>query len=115
MMTLMGFGNTLVDVSGFTLLQRSVPDDKLARVFGVYETLLLLSVASVRAGGYFGEIALLSDVPRQASALVRSDCDLVALEGEDFIAAVTGHARSKDAANTVIQAYGAGLPLGGLR
>src|SRR5829696_585066 len=36
---LVGLGNTLVDVSAFTLLQRAVPDEVLARVFGAVQGL----------------------------------------------------------------------------
>jgi MFS family permease len=42
---IVGIGNTLVDVSGMTLMQRAAPEEVLARVFGVLESLLLLTIA----------------------------------------------------------------------
>ncbi|HEX6843864.1 MAG TPA: MFS transporter [Actinomycetota bacterium] len=226
-MLIMGLGNTVVDVAGLTLLQRAVPDEMIARVFGVLESTFLATVAigaavtpwvvetlgattslivvgaflpvmivllwgklqkldrsvqpateeiaflrgisffsplappivehlagrltsytvpagahvfeqgdsgdrfyvvaegrvdilkdgqvvaQVGPGGYFGEIALLHDVPRQAGAVAGPDTRLLSLDGEDFVAAVTGHAGSAEAAEAVIRSYGptAGLPL----
>jgi MFS family permease len=61
------------------------------------------------AGDFFGEIALLRDVPRTATVRALDDLRLYALERDDFIAAVTGHAPSREAADSVVAAR---LPVG---
>jgi hypothetical protein len=61
--------------------------------------------ATVGPGGFFGEVALLRDVPRTASVRAVRDSELLALDRDVFIAAVTGHAASVDAANAAIGAY----------
>jgi hypothetical protein len=55
-------------------------------------------------GDFFGEIALLHDVPRTATVRAGSDTKLFALEREDFLAAVTGHARAHTEADAVASA-----------
>lgn len=61
-------------------------------------------VARQGPGGYFGEIALLRDVPRMATVTSLADGVVHAIDGGDFLAAVTGHAHSADAADRVITA-----------
>jgi hypothetical protein len=218
LLAIVGLANTVVDVAGFTLLQRAVPDEVLARVFGTLESIFLgtaalgaliasalveglgidgalvvtgaflpvvialtwtrivridaaapapgaelellrstpifaalpattleqlassLAPVSVPAGqvvfrqgeagdrfyviaegevevsidgaataelgpgDFFGEIALLRDVPRTATVTARTALSAFTLERDEFIAAVTGHAPSAEAAGAVVAA-----------
>jgi MFS family permease len=56
----------------------------------------------LETGGFFGEIALLRDVPRTATVTAVTPVTTLAMDREDFLAGIGAHARSGSAAEAVV-------------
>ena len=90
--------------AGEVILREGDPGDRFY-VIGEGEVEIALDGGPPKTlgrGAYFGEIALLRDVPRTATVTTRTEVELYVLERDVFIAAVTGHAPSAEAADAVI-------------
>ena len=87
--------------AGATIVREGDPGDRFYVVSG--GTVGILG-KELGPGEAFGEIALLRDVPRTATATAVTDVSVVTLERGPFVAAVTGHAASAAEADTLIAA-----------
>ena len=96
---------------GAAVVEQSAPGDLFYVVSSGRAAVEIDGTRSGRLGpgDFFGEIALLRDVPRTATVRALDELRLYSLEGDVFVAAVTGHAQSREAAESVVAAR---LPLG---
>ena len=85
--------------AGHVILREGEPGD---RFYVVEKGQVSILGRTFGPGEGFGEIALLRDVPRTATVMAVTDVELVALEREPFVAAVTGHAPAAAAADTLV-------------
>jgi CRP-like cAMP-binding protein len=78
------------------------------RFYIVREGTLDIDVGGVNAaaheGDYFGEIALLRDVPRTATVTAVAPSQLYALDRDAFLAAVTGHSAAHASGQELVDA-----------
>jgi MFS family permease len=101
-----------VDVpAGATFIREGDPGD---RFYAIVDGEVLVStggnqVARLGPGHYVGEIALLRDLPRQASVTAVTPTRLLALDREPFLEAVTGSRRAAEVAHSGVEQRMAGL------
>lgn len=92
--------------AGEVVVRQGEPGDRFyAVVDGALD--VVMSGEHIRTAGrgsFFGEVALLADVPRTATVTARSDGELLALDRVPFLVAVTGSDTSRAAAWGVVHA-----------
>lgn len=92
--------------AGHVLIRQGEPGDRFyvlaeGRVQVVKDG---VAIAERQAVDHLGEIALLRNVPRTATVIALTPLRLIAIEGERFLEAVTGHAQSRERAEAVAAA-----------
>ena len=95
-----------VDVpAGHTFIREGEPGESFYAIVDgeVLVTAGGKQIARLGPGDYVGEIALLRDVPRQASVSAVTDTLMLALEREPFLEAVTGSGRAAEVARSGVE------------
>jgi MFS family permease len=93
-------------LAGTEVIREGDPGD---RFYVVGQGLMLVTNAGLRTarlepGDYFGEIALLRNVPRTATVTAETDVVLYSLERDIFVSAVTGHPQSAETVDAAMNA-----------
>jgi MFS family permease len=90
--------------AGNVVIRAGDPGDRFYIVAeGEFDVLADGADRKLGGGDYFGEIALLRDVPRTATIRAVVDGQLYALERADFLAAVTSHSAARIAGEAVVE------------
>ena len=90
--------------AGDVVIRAGDPGDRFYIVSdGEFDVLADGAARKLGGGDYFGEIALLRDVPRTATVRAFVDGQLYALERADFLAAVTSHPAARVAGEAVVE------------
>jgi MFS family permease len=90
--------------AGDVVIRAGDPGDRFYIVAdGDFDVLAAGADRKLGVGDYFGEIALLRDVPRTATVRAVVDGQLYALERADFLAAVTSHSAARVAGEAVVE------------
>ena len=90
--------------AGDVVIRAGDPGDRFYIVSdGEFDVLADGAARKLGGGDYFGEIALLRDVPRTATVRAFVDGQLYALERADFLAAVTSHSAARVAGEAVVE------------